>query len=318
MTSSKLLKRSDRSPELPRGESYEKGTSYDNRRQENNHLSLDSLTKWPKEILVMKLQQQLPPCPSMVGTPKKENLDRYCDYHGEKGHYTNDCYPLKRKLKATLESGKLIHLVKDVMQIGSTKGRQQGNNNGKGKVIIMVGTLNNNQKCKSRADGEEDWMNIPITFPPVLPGNVSDETLSLEAEVEGYLKRKVLGTEKSPMVTKEVEEWVNADIVKPVWNLKSHVEDMIIKSKTEQEMIMDIAETFDNLRKINLRLNPKKCLFCVEEGKFLGYMVTSEGIRVNPKKTKAVENMRSPKMLKEIQSLSGKLGAMNQFLAKST
>nr|GEU51034.1 putative ribonuclease H-like domain-containing protein [Tanacetum cinerariifolium] len=63
---------------------------------------------------------------------------------------------------------------------------------------------------------------------------------------------------------------------------------MVIKSKTEQEMIIDIAETFDNLRRINMKLNPKKCSFGVEEGKFLGYIVTSEGIRANPKKMKAV------------------------------
>ncbi|GKB54993.1 hypothetical protein Tco_0905746, partial [Tanacetum coccineum] len=83
-----------KSIEFPRGEFLEKGqgapsrenrlpraaygggqqTTYDNRRQENNHLSLDSLTKWPKEILVMKLQQQLPPCPSMVGTPNGRNI----------------------------------------------------------------------------------------------------------------------------------------------------------------------------------------------------------------------------------------------------
>ncbi|GJT13294.1 reverse transcriptase domain-containing protein [Tanacetum coccineum] len=53
-------------------------------------------------------------------------------------------------------------------------------------------------------------------------------------------------------------------------------------------MMMDIAETFDNLRKINMKLNPKRCSFGVREGKLLGYMVMSEGIRGSPKKTKAV------------------------------
>nr|GFB34938.1 reverse transcriptase domain-containing protein [Tanacetum cinerariifolium] len=51
-------------------------------------------------------------------TLRKENLDRYCDYHKEKGHYINDCYKLKRQLEADLESGKLNHLVKDVRQRG--------------------------------------------------------------------------------------------------------------------------------------------------------------------------------------------------------
>ncbi|GKC62422.1 hypothetical protein Tco_1095020, partial [Tanacetum coccineum] len=45
------------------------------------------------------------------------------------------------------------------------------------------------------------------------------------------------------------------------------------------------------------------------EGKFLGYMVTSEGVRANLKKTKAVADMQSPKTLREMQSLSGKLAA---------
>ncbi|GJV06751.1 hypothetical protein Tco_1344407 [Tanacetum coccineum] len=55
---------------------------YDNRRQEVNHISLYSLSKRPKEILATEIKLQFPPCPPMVETPMKENLDRYCDYHG--------------------------------------------------------------------------------------------------------------------------------------------------------------------------------------------------------------------------------------------
>lgn len=80
-------------------------------------------------------------------------------------------------------------------------------------------------------------------------------------------------------------------------NLEAYVDDMVIKSKSEKEMLGDIAKTFDNLRKINMKLNPKKCSFGVQEGKFIGYMVTSEGIRANPKKEKAIAEMQTPKML---------------------
>ncbi|GJZ75383.1 reverse transcriptase domain-containing protein [Tanacetum coccineum] len=107
-----------------------------------------------------------------------------------------------------------------------------------------------------------------------------------------------------------------------VWgrNLEAYVDDMVIKSMTEKDMIMDVAETFDNLKKVDMKLNLKKCsfgLFRVKEGKFLGYMVMSEGIRANPKKTKAVADMQSPRTLKEMQSLSGKLAALNCFLSRS-
>ncbi|GJY46326.1 reverse transcriptase domain-containing protein [Tanacetum coccineum] len=61
-------------------------------------------------------------------------------------------------------------------------------------------------------------------------------------------------------------------------NLEVYVDDMVIKSKAKKDMIEDVAETFDNLRRINMKLNLKKCSFGVEEGKFLGYMVTSEAL----------------------------------------
>ncbi|GKD33625.1 reverse transcriptase domain-containing protein [Tanacetum coccineum] len=100
-------------------------------------------------------------------------------------------------------------------------------------------------------------------------------------------------------------------------NLKAYVDDMVIKSRTVQDIIKDIEQTFSTLRRINIKLNSKKCSFGMEEGKFLGYIVTSEGIRANPKKAKAVMDMPSPKTLKQMQSLSGKLAALNRFLSKS-
>ncbi|GJV14826.1 reverse transcriptase domain-containing protein [Tanacetum coccineum] len=114
---------------------------------------LDSLTKLPSEILANELQLQLPPCPPTIAPPKKENLDRYCHNHGEKGHYTNNCYHLKKKLEAALELGKLNHLVKDVRQKGNNKGRKQGNNNDRGRVIYMVqeiGDYNLSPSIKAR------------------------------------------------------------------------------------------------------------------------------------------------------------------------
>nr|GFA34287.1 reverse transcriptase domain-containing protein [Tanacetum cinerariifolium]GFA34326.1 reverse transcriptase domain-containing protein [Tanacetum cinerariifolium] len=100
-------------------------------------------------------------------------------------------------------------------------------------------------------------------------------------------------------------------------NLEAYVDDMVIKSMSEREMLADIVETFDNLRRINMKLNPKKCSFGVEEGKFLGYMVTSEGIRPNPAKTKDLAEIQSPKTWGEMQSLAEKLEALNRFLSRS-
>ncbi|GKC67949.1 hypothetical protein Tco_1100547 [Tanacetum coccineum] len=75
------------------------------------------------------------------------------------------------------------------------------------------------------------------------------------------------------------------------------------QSKTEHDWIQDVEETLLTLKKVNMKLNPKKCLFGMKDGKFLGYIVTSKGIRVNPEKTKAVMSMPSPSNLKQMQSL---------------
>ncbi|GJV15699.1 reverse transcriptase domain-containing protein [Tanacetum coccineum] len=55
-------------------------------------------------------------------------------------------------------------------------------------------------------------------------------------------------------------------------NMEVYVDDLVIKSHTEAEMLRDVGETFRTLRKINMKLNPKKCTFGAVEGMFLGYM----------------------------------------------
>ncbi|GJW48915.1 reverse transcriptase domain-containing protein [Tanacetum coccineum] len=71
-------------------------------------------------------------------------------------------------------------------------------------------------------------------------------------------------------------------------NIEVYVDDLVIKSHTEAEMPRDIDETFRTLRKINMKLNPKKCTFGTVEGMFLGYMISPEGIKPCPDKTEAV------------------------------
>ncbi|GJU57083.1 reverse transcriptase domain-containing protein [Tanacetum coccineum] len=164
---------------------------FKNQRQEVNQLSLESLVKRPKKILATELQLLLPPPPLLVGKPKRENLDRYCDYHGENEHYTNDCFQLKRQLEIALESGKLNHLVKDVRQRGGNWGKQVGNSSNNGKIINMLYETRDDQKRKFQKRREEDWMNALITFPPIPSDDVSDEPLIIEAKVEGYLVRRV-------------------------------------------------------------------------------------------------------------------------------
>nr|GEW45768.1 reverse transcriptase domain-containing protein [Tanacetum cinerariifolium] len=100
-------------------------------------------------------------------------------------------------------------------------------------------------------------------------------------------------------------------------NLEVYVDDMVIKSHTEHEIIRDIEETFKPLREINMKQHPKKCTFGIEEGTFLGYKVNTDGIMICPDKVGAVSNLPFLKCLKDVQKLNGKLATLNRFLSKS-
>ncbi|GJV05768.1 reverse transcriptase domain-containing protein [Tanacetum coccineum] len=90
-------------------------------------------------------------------------------------------------------------------------------------------------------------------------------------------------------------------------NLEVYVDDLVIKSRTEEEIIRDITETFKTLRQINMKLNPKKCTFRMQEEMFLGYKVSTNGLRACPDKADAVLSLPSPRCIKDVQKLNGKL-----------
>ncbi|GJZ21101.1 reverse transcriptase domain-containing protein [Tanacetum coccineum] len=65
-----------------------------------------------------------------------------------------------------------------------------------------------------------------------------------------------------------------------------------------------------------MKLNPKKCAFSMREGTSLGYKVDADGLRIYLNKVEAVLNLPSPKCLKDVQKLNGKLASLNRFLFK--
>ncbi|KAL0461370.1 UNVERIFIED_CONTAM: Retrovirus-related Pol polyprotein from transposon opus [Sesamum latifolium] len=100
-------------------------------------------------------------------------------------------------------------------------------------------------------------------------------------------------------------------------NLEVYVDDMLVKSKKAADHVKDLEETFSVLRKYKLKLNPAKCAFGVQGGRFLGFMVTQRGIEANPLKIKAIIYMKAPTCLNEAQRLIGRIAALSRFISKS-
>ncbi|GKV37551.1 hypothetical protein SLEP1_g45572 [Rubroshorea leprosula] len=101
------------------------------------------------------------------------------------------------------------------------------------------------------------------------------------------------------------------------WNLEVYVDDIVAKSLKAEDHLVDLDETFNNLRKNRMRLNPTKCIFDVKSGKFLGFMVSRRGIEVNLEKIKVVAEMEPPKSVKDVQRLTGRVAALHRFISKS-
>lgn len=87
------------------------------------------------------------------------------------------------------------------------------------------------------------------------------------------------------MIHKEIEVYIN---------------DMIAKSQTKEDHIVNLQKLFDRLRKFKLRLNLVKCTFKVRSGKLLGFIFIQRGIEIDPDKVKGIQEMPAPRTEKEV------------------
>ena len=101
-------------------------------------------------------------------------------------------------------------------------------------------------------------------------------------------------------------------------NIQVYVDDMLVKSRREDDHLDDIRETFDTLCSYNIKLNSSKCVFEVTTGKHLGFIMSQRGIEVNPDKIRAIIEMAPPRNVKEVQSINGKVAALNRFVSRAT
>ena len=99
-------------------------------------------------------------------------------------------------------------------------------------------------------------------------------------------------------------------------NIYVYVDDIVVTTRSESSHIDDLRETFANLNKYQIKLNPLKCTFGVPAGQLLGYMISARKIEANPEKIEAIVKMEQPRNLKGIQRLTGRLAALGRFVAR--
>jgi hypothetical protein len=93
-----------------------------------------------------------------------------------------------------------------------------------------------------------------------------------------------------------------------------YLDDLTVFSKTDEEHLIHLKQTFEKCRRYGLSLNPKKSHFAMREGKLLGHIVSKDGIRIDPKRIEAIETINIPRNVKEIQSFLGTINFLRRFI----
>jgi hypothetical protein len=83
-------------------------------------------------------------------------------------------------------------------------------------------------------------------------------------------------------------------------NMEAYINDIIVKTRDKGMLIEDLRETFDNLSKVQLKLNPNKCAFGVPSGKLLGFLVSHRGIDANLDKIKSIKDIHFPRKVNDV------------------
>jgi len=93
-----------------------------------------------------------------------------------------------------------------------------------------------------------------------------------------------------------------------------YLDDIFVFSKTGEEHIEHLRLTFEKCRKYGLSLNPKKSQFTLSEGKLLGHILAKEGVKIDPKRVEAINNIPMPRNKKNIQVFLGKINFLRRFI----
>jgi (p)ppGpp synthase/HD superfamily hydrolase len=96
-------------------------------------------------------------------------------------------------------------------------------------------------------------------------------------------------------------------------NMEAYVDEMVVKSTSTTIHIQDLEETFKVMKEVGMRLNPTKSFFGLSGGKFLGFIMSERGIEIHPSKCSAILEMPLPKPVKKVQTLTGRIAALNRL-----
>jgi hypothetical protein len=94
-----------------------------------------------------------------------------------------------------------------------------------------------------------------------------------------------------------------------------HLDDVIVIGRTFQEHLLNLRKVFQRFREAHLKLNPEKCQLFQKEVRYLGHIVSPEGITTNSEKLEAVREWPTPRNKHEVRSFLGLCMYYRRFIS---
>ena len=107
-----------------------------------------------------------------------------------------------------------------------------------------------------------------------------------------------------------------SELFEDVDGVKAIVDDPLIWSKDDDEHDARLKQVLNRAREVNLKFNAKKCRIRQEEVPYVGHVLSKEGLRPDPEKIRAVQEMQPPQNTKELKSFLGLIQYLAKFMPK--
>ena len=92
-----------------------------------------------------------------------------------------------------------------------------------------------------------------------------------------------------------------------------YLDDVLVYSRTFDEHLQHLRLVFDRFREAGLKLKPKKCSFGQKNVKFLGHVISPEGVQPDPAKIEAIKENPVPRKVKEVRAFLGLANDYRKF-----
>ncbi|XP_017487155.1 PREDICTED: uncharacterized protein LOC108375524 [Rhagoletis zephyria] len=112
----------------------------------------------------------------------------------------------------------------------------------------------------------------------------------------------------------EVFQQVMSSLIADVKNAEVSMDDVLLHATSKLELERITQEVLDKFKIAGLKLNKEKCVFNTQEVKFLGHIVSAEGVKPDPEKIETITKIKQPENVKELQRFLGMVTYVSKFI----